>query len=506
MTIKPNIVIIMTDQQRADVSAREGFPLDTTPFLDEMAREGTCFQRAYTSAPVCMPARISMLTGRFPTAHGIRGNRGIQLASYERDLFDVATAQGYKTAMIGKNHSHVQTDRVNYWFELNHNGGKGDQRTQQEKDFDQWLVHLTSRIGMEPTPFPLTCQGPYRAVSEAIKWIDSLNSADDSSFLMWLSFAEPHNPYQVPEPYYSMFPVENLPPLATGKEELLQKGFKWQWTRELGERIYPDYEEMIPRARANYFGMLRLIDDQVKRFVQYLKSVGQYDNTIIVFVSDHGDFVGEYGLIRKGPELPEVLMRVPMFWIGPGISVQNDQTAFVSITDIMPTLCECMNSSIPAGVQGRSLWPLLTGADYPIEEFEALYAEQGSGGLHYSPKDQIDLEKCLISYPKGPTFNEVNIVSQSGSLRMLRKGDYKLVYDIMGHGELYYLPNDPYELNNLFNQAPYAKIQSDMLQELLTRMIRVQDIQYEPELVADLKKNKRNYWTQTDSNDDEVYS
>jgi len=195
MSDKPNIVIIMTDQQRADMSAREGFPLDTTPFLDDLAAGGAWFDRAYTSMPVCAPARVSMFTGRYPNATRVRSNHNLGDVTYETDLIDVLRAEGYATAMCGKNHSHLTPDRVDHWFELSHEGGRGDGRSDQERAFDEYLTKLCHRTDPEPTPFPVECQGPYRAVSAAQQWIESV---DGQPFFLWLTFAEPHNPFQVP--------------------------------------------------------------------------------------------------------------------------------------------------------------------------------------------------------------------------------------------------------------------------------------------------------------------
>lgn len=489
----PNIVVIMTDQQRADVCAREGFALDTTPFLDSLARQGVWFNRAYTSVPVCAPARVSFLTGRYPSAHRVRVNHHREYALYDRDLMDVMTEQGYATAMVGKNHSHLNPDRVNHWFWLMHNGGRGEDRTEQEQAFDQWLTELNHGTALEPTPFPVECQGPYRAVTDASRWVQSLG---DQPFFLWLSFAEPHNPFQAPDPYFSMFPPENLPRVHVGKEALDGKGFKWKFCRELGEYIYSNYEDLIPRTRSNYFGMLRLIDDQVRRLVEFLEQAGLRDNTIIVFVSDHGDFVGEYGLLRKGPEVPEVLMRVPLLFTGPGVSANpSPHPAHVSIVDIMPTLCEAIGAPLPPGVQGRSLWPLLTGQDYPAEEFASAYAEQGFGGLDYTDADNPNFDDCLIPGPKGPTCDCLNTYTQCGTMRMIRKGDWKLIFDMQGHGELYHLASDPLELENLYGRPDHAKVQSEMLADLLTWTLRVEDSLPRPEDKYRMKTDPRNYWT-----------
>jgi arylsulfatase A-like enzyme len=488
---KPNIVVIMTDQQRADVSKREGFPLETTPFLDHLACRGTWFNRAYTSMPACVPARTSMLTGRFPSAARVRTNHNAKDVTCDRDLIDVLKSRGYATALCGKNHSYLTPERFDHWFTLSHNGGRGENRTAQEKAFDQYLQNLHHRADFKPAPFPVECQCPYRAVSSATEWIRTIK---DRPFFLWLSFPEPHNPYQVPEPYFSMFPPDSLPPTRSGPEALKTKGFKFQWTRQLGQRAFPDYEKQLPRARANYFGMLRLIDDQIRRFVGFLDRENLRDNTILVFLSDHGDFVGEYGLVRKGPGLPECLARIPMFFVGPGINADKEpHPAHVSIIDIMPTLCQAVGVPLPKGVQGRSLWPLLTGRDYPKKEFESIYAEHGFGGLHYTADDKLDpvTEGALNT---SVSFDCLNSWSQSGTTRMLRKGQWKLIFDMQATGRLYNIAEDPSELNNLYDDPRFAPTQSLMLAELLAWTLRAQDPLPLPRRRYVMKTDPNNYW------------
>jgi arylsulfatase A-like enzyme len=488
---KPNIVIIMTDQQRADVCRREGFALDTTPFLDSLAGKGVWFNRAYTSMPACAPARTSLFTGRYPSATRVRTNHNTKDATYGKDLIDVLRGQGYATGLCGKNHTYLTRDRFDHWFGLGHEGGSGENRSGQEKAFDRYLEGLRHRADFKPAPFPLECQCPYRAVSSATRWIESVRG---KPFFLWLSFPEPHNPYQVPEPYFSTFPPDSLPATRSGEEALKIKGFKFQWARQLGERAFADYEKQIPRARSNYFGMLRLIDDQVRRFVEFLEEKKLLDNTIIVFVSDHGDFVGEYGLVRKGPELPEYLTRVPMFFVGPRIMASSrPHPAHVSIVDIMPTLCEAVGATLPRGVQGRSLWPVLTGGDYPKEEFASVYAEHGFGGLHYTARDALDPVK-EGALNASCSFDCLNSWSQSGTMRMVRKGDWKLAFDMQGKGQLYNLKKDPGELKNLYGRARAARVQQEMLAELLAWVLRVQDPLPLPRRRYVMKTDPRNYW------------
>ena len=491
MSTRPNIAIIMTDQQRADVCAREGFPLDTTPFLDGLARQGVWFNRAYTCMPVCGPSRVSMLTGRYPSATRVRTNHNIPDAAFSADLFQVARQSGYATALCGKNHSHLKEEDCDFWRSGGHMGMYEDGLSEEVERFHKFLGGTRFHISMEVTPFPVSCQVPYRAVSRAQDWIRTVN---ESPFLLWLSFPEPHNPYQVPEPYYSMFPPEALPPTLSDASALPTKGFPYQWCKRSFMTAYPDFERQIPRARANYLGMLRLIDDQVKRFVSFLEGEGLRENTIIIFLSDHGDFVGEYGLIRKGPELAECLTRIPLQIAGPGIpATAEPHPAHVSVVDLMPTLCEAIGAEMPEGVQGRSLWPLLTGNDYPEEEFRSAYAEQGFGGLHYTDDEPLDPAEDGLK--AGAGYDCLNSWTQSGTMRMVRKGDWKLIFDMMGDGQLYNLAEDPVELNNLFGRAEVAEVQAELLADLLAWTLRVQDPLPLPRTRYVMKTDPRNYWT-----------
>jgi len=479
MTTQPNVIIIMTDQQRADLSKREGFPLDTTPFLDSLAMQGTWFKRAYTTIPACAPARVSMLTGRYPSATRVRTNHNLPDATYTTDLFDVFRAAGYQTALIGKNHTYRSAEDVDYWYGVGHLSADDDDTNAAYRAFHNFMQTTHFQAALEPTPFPLELQFPYRIVSKAEAWIDERNKAEEPFFL-WLSFPEPHNPYQVPEPYYSMFPPEELPPTLTDESALATKGFKYEWCRDSFEKAFPDFAEHLPRARSTYLALLRLLDDQIKRFVDSLEQSGLRENTIILFLSDHGDFVGEYGLMRKGPDLPEVLTRIPFSICGPGIAPQAAaNNAHISIADILPTLCDAIGADIPDGVQGRTLWPLLTGSPNAAATFQSAYAEHGFGGDYYGWDDTLDpADDGRTDSPDGVawgTYDCLNSWTQCGQLRMVRKADWKLTWDMAGNGKLYNLANDPVEIHNLFGEPAYATIQQELMAEMLTWLVKTQD-------------------------------
>lgn len=488
---KPNVIIVMADQLRVDLLQREGYPLNTMPFADNLASAGTWFNRAYTAAPASGPARVSMLTGRFPKATHVRSNHNIPDAFYSKDMFDVAREQGYRTAMIGKNHSHLIPERVDYWSPYDHNGQNSEKKSELGKAFDEYLGTLDMYLDLNPAPFGIEAQLPYRMVDDASEWIGSVAG---EPFLMWFSIAEPHNPYQTCEPYYSMFPPESLPAMGSTATGRKMKGEEYELLVEMMGQGHVEYEQNLHRIRSVYHGMIRLIDDQLARLISELKEKGVYDNTILIFVADHGDYAGEYGLMKKGVGLDDAITRIPMQWTGPGIQVSGGpHKAHVSLIDIFPTLCEVMGADIPTGVLGRSLWPILTGKDYPEQEFASIMAEDGYGGMYYTKADGTDYREEGAVGKKGLFFDELNTWTQSGSMRMLRKGDWKLVYDMDGNGQLYNLADDPSELKNLYTD-PYCKAVCDELKDDLLRWeISTQDHHPIPRRRYRFKRNEHNY-------------
>ena len=494
---RPNIVMILCDQFRADACKREGFGLDTTPFLDSLAENGTWFNKAYCAAPACVPSRTAMQTGRFPSATRVRSNHNIQDAVFSKDLLDAVKARGYRTGIVGKTgHSYLRyhPERFDFFKTYTHLG-EPDNPDPEVKKFNQYMRSTHFYADFKPAPFPPEMEQPYRIMTDGMQWVSSIKDKGDPFFL-YISIPEPHNPYQVTEPYYSLFPPESLPPLASDRSALSAKGKKFTMQRKLEEMGYPGFEKHIPRIRSNYYGMMRLIDDQVKRLVNHLKEEGQYDNTVFLFVADHGDYTGEYGLIKKGAGLPDCLSRIPMLWHGPGIKKSKQpHAAHVSNIDIMPTLCSLVGYPIPDGVIGRSLWPLLTGRDYPAAEFASVIGQHGFGGRDYTAIDQIDpyKEGCLSRGKE--EFDELNSYSQSGILRLLRKDDWKLIYNMQGNGRLYNLAEDPAEVRDLFGEKKYAAKKTELLQDMLAWELRSQDPLPLPRHRYIYRGDPHNYWT-----------
>ncbi len=474
---KPDVILIMSDQQRADFFAHEGFPLDTMPFLEQIAQQGCRFERAYTPEPICVPARVGILTGRYPKATGVMANLRKPEPCYVTDLPEFLNALGYETALFGKNHSHRSTDNMDVWREYSHTSGPKD--TAQDVAFDEWMQQVHHWVATEPNPFPVEAQYPTRIVSDFTGWLETREA--DRPYFAWVSFPEPHSPYQVPEPYFSMFPLEQIPVPEVGKAALEHKNYQWRHQYETIQSFHPELDDVWPRYLANYCGMLRLIDDQLQRLFNVLGERGNLENTIVVYVSDHGEFCGDYGLYRKGLALPECSIRIPMILWGPGVVSATRKECYVSSVDIYPTICEFLGQPIPFGVQGRSLLPILQGEEYSRDEFRSIYSEVGIGGVAVtedqadSPEFKAGEGECVIVDGQGVTNFDGQRVNQFGRRRAVVKDDYKFIYDQDLPPELYYLATDPLELQNLAQNPKHRDKLYEMMEELLWWSVRLDD-------------------------------
>jgi arylsulfatase A-like enzyme len=268
---------------------------------------------------------------------------------------------------------------------------------------------------------------------------------------------------------------DDLPEPHAGPDALAEKGLRWKWSRRLAERRvadrHPDadYAAVLQRMRANYYGMLQLIDDQLERFVNALETEGRWHDTLLVCTSGHGDFAGEYGLMRKGVgALPEATTRVPLLVHGPDArSSHGPCSAHVSLVDLLPTLCSACDVDVPQGVQGRNLWPLLAGATDRLDGFGSVYAEADVGGNRRGPDDAPPIEEA--------SPNELNPITQSGTTAMVRKNEVKLVFDADGRRQLYDLSTDPAGLADRYDDSEYADARMDLLETPLTCTLSVRN-------------------------------
>ena len=462
MNDRPNVLLLLTDQERYDLTAPDGLEVNT-PNLDRIAEEGVRFTRAYTPISICTSARASMLTGLFPHAHGMLNN------SHEADslqpnlppdlpTFGEGLAEvGYENTYLGK--WHVGRDQVPGEFGFRYLGGSDT----HHDDIDRAFRAYRERIGVDrevelidpitadyeddptliaaETPVPVEATRAYYLAERTIERIEGL-AADEGEepFFHRTDFLGPHHPYVVPEPYASMYDPEGIEPWPTFAETF--DGKPQVHENYLHYRGVADFDwETWSRAVARYFGFVTMIDDQVGRILDAVAEHGM-EETLVVHTSDHGDFTGSHRQFNKGPLMYEETYHVPLAAMGAGVE-RGTCEAFVSLVDLMPTFLDLAGAAVPE-VHGRSLRPLLDG-DVPGDWRESITAQYHG--------------------------DEFGLYSQ----RMVRTEGYKFVYNAPDVNEFYDLHEDPHELRNLVSHPEYEKVRREHEQRLLGWMERTDD-------------------------------
>ncbi|MEM7377158.1 MAG: sulfatase-like hydrolase/transferase [Pseudomonadota bacterium] len=492
---RPNILLISADQHRADCFGFEGRRIKT-PHLDTLAAEGTRFSSCITPCVVCQPARASILTGLLPRSHGVHDN-GIDLdpETGRKGFAGALAAGGYGTAYFGKAHfstyhtfeptgtpeclsssdqygedwngpymgfEHVELLLVghNYflpekpprgqhyerWFYAD---GNGDERNRlySENAGDTHDAAQTWHSRLPPEWHNSTW-----TADRFITWLDSHDG--DTPFCSWVSFPDPHHPFDCPEPWSRLHDPADVD-LPRHRERRFE-GRPW-WhedvltkeptgsaasakIRKEYSRIPPQTDQQLREIIANTYGQIALIDHNVGRILAALELSGQADNTLVVYISDHGDWLGDHGLVLKGPMHYEGLLRVPMIWRGPGVPRGKVVNEPVSTLDLGPTFSDYAGVEPLQTQHGETVRPLIETDDatraYAFNEWQLLPTRAGVGL----------------------------------SLRTVRTKTHKLTVDLIsGAGELYDLIKDPHECDNRFDAADCADVQASLRQMIDAR-------------------------------------
>ena len=477
---RPNFIFILTDEQhRRSVSAYADGP-SRTPSVDRLAAEGVRLDNAYCAYPVCFPSRAAMMTGRWPHVTGVRTNQ-IFLPPGERHLPGLFRAAGYRTALCGKNDLLAEADLPAGfdWVWRTHHFGACDflpdwfppgagaaARYYQE----QLKAKVFVPFGCDVIPHPPEVCDAALITESALRFVDE-SAAANRPFFLWLSYPGPHWPFTCPQGYEDLVPPEavDLPAAGdlSGKPERM---------RALRRALRADRasEEDFRRVLSLYYGNCRYIDDQIGRMLARLAERGLEEDTVVLFTTDHGDFLGEYGLLHKMGTFHECLTHVPMVWRRPGHIPPGPADAFVEGVDIAPTALELCGLDVPAGVQGVSHAAALRG-QAPWTEREVCFAEAGTEGR---PLGLADLDDLPL--PEGP-FEASNRawVNLPGFLngrgKMVRRGRWKLSWYANGEGELYDLHADPHELDNRYADPACAEIVADLKARLLHWTVATED-------------------------------
>jgi len=517
-----NILFITTDQQRYDALGCNGNEIARTPVVDRLAAEGINFRRAYNQNTVCMPARSTMLTGQYVRTHGVVAN-GVPLPadapSVARHLADEA---GYRTALIGKAHFDPGLDPTLAYPEnaLAHEGSTGPLRGFEHLElamhtpafrgrgvqhYGVWLVdqhpdqlggfaELLQAIGGGETGAPETSINPiprdlYHTdwiADRTIAFLDSL--ADDDGWFVWMSFPDPHHPWDPPAEERKRVPWQDLdlPPGHPGSPDqvravLAEKPAHWlawyedKWRNVEGgpARFCPGTltDDQIREVNALTHVMNELMDEACGRVLDAVDRRGWSDETDVFFTTDHGELQGEYGLLFKGPFHTDALMRVPYVWRpAPSAGVAPGEVRDpVGHVDLAPTFCEIAGVDAAPWMQGE---PLPTADGSGRQRALCEWDSQFPGyGMHLRSIYR-DGWLCTAYEPSTTTptgledFLALLPPEAARRLGLSNGGPQSSVTYDGTEGELYNVDDDPYQFHNRWDDAGYRSLRDDLVADL----------------------------------------
>jgi arylsulfatase A-like enzyme len=470
---KPNILFIFTDQHRLSALGAYGETQCKTPNIDALASEGILFRNAYTTCPVCSPARASVMTGQYPHAHGVTTNiheAGCSVHELEdrpQLLSRCLENAGYSLGYSGKWHLGSDSEKSPFGgsnkpslpkdvgFEgqnfPGHGGGGFDYPEYKaylkangfEHKVREWSENTKLIWPAGQLEGPVESTVPYFLAQNSIELMDEF-AQRGKPFFLWHNFWGPHGPFYVPEKYIDMYrdveipewsnynwPSSEIPGPHQSKIHPWKKDLKWD-----------DWAMMI----RYYYAFATLIDDQIGRMVVHMKKKGLLENTMIIFSSDHGQTLGSHGgLVDKGWHHFEETHRIPMIMRFPDARHAGKVIEeFASLADVYPTFLDMAGVDCKGdGIHGRSLMPLVAG-------------------------DAVDWRDCVVT-----EFNGLG--NSCITQRTLRKGSLKYGYNNTGKCELYDLEKDPDETRNLIGDPAYKDSEVDLAGSLLRWMEQTND-------------------------------
>ncbi|PWX07365.1 arylsulfatase [Clostridium perfringens] len=452
--MKPNIVLMMVDQMRGDCLGVNGNEFIETPNLDMMATEGYNFENAYTAVPSCIASRAAILTGMSQKSHGRVGYEDGVSWNYENTIASEFSKAGYHTQCIGKMHVYPERNLCGFHNIMLHDGylhfarnkeGKASTQIEQCDDYLKWFREKKGHnvdlidIGLDCNSWVSRPWG-YEENLHPTNWvvnesIDFLRRRDPSKpFFLKMSFVRPHSPLDPPKFYFDMYKDEDLPAPLMGdwanKDDEENRGKDINCIKGIINK------KALKRAKAAYYGSITHIDHQIGRFLIALSEYGELNNTIFLFVSDHGDMMGDHNWFRKG--IPyEGSARVPFFIYDPGNLLKGKRKVFdevLELRDIMPTLLDFAHISIPNSVEGLSLKDLIEERDFTWREYIHGEHSFGEDSNHY----------------------------------IVTKRDKFLWFSQRGEEQYFDLEKDPKELTNRINSEEY-KERIDYLRKILIK-------------------------------------
>ncbi|BCS33237.1 sulfatase [Luteitalea sp. TBR-22] len=432
-----NVLLITNDEQRHDALGAAGNPVIRTPNMDRLAREGVLFERNFVQSPQCVPSRSAMHTGRYPHVTRTMTNQH-ELPEDEETLADILDARGYATAAIGDEpfaptnamggfRQFYATDPD--WLALLDAKGWGPRAAEHRARARRGFQNL-------PAPWPEELDETTYFAGKAIEYITGRR---DRPFFLHVNFRRPHFPFDPPAPYDRMYAGASFPASHSRPGEM--DGKPPSHAQALADTGGADLRTMtaadLEQIKSYYYGMVSLNDTHIGRILDTLEALGLASRTIVIVTADHGEMLGDHGLLFKAGYMYDEVVRTPLLMRAPGkLPAGRRVTTLTEAIDIMPTVLELLEMAPSPRIQGRSLLPQVAGTS---ASRDAVYAE----------------------FP---------------ATKMIRTDDWKLVHYVgQPLGELYDLRQDPNELHNLFADEAHREIKAQLLARLLDWMVRTAD-------------------------------
>lgn len=427
---KPNILLIMADQLAARYLGAYGHPLVKTPNLSRLAKEGVVFENCYSTSPLCAPARATVMNGLLPSRTGVYDNAA-EFPSAIPTWAHYLRMQGYQTCLSGKMHFvgpdqlHGLEERLTTDIYPADFGWTPDWRLKQDR-IDWWYHNMTSVLQPGIAEISNQLEFDDDVAFQAIrKLYDYARFTPEKPFAMLASFTHPHDPYAARKKFWDLYKDSEIDLPATPcmpREKLDAHSQRLYDVSAMDD--YTVTEADIRAARHGYYANISYIDDLVGQLLSTLEATGQIEDTIVMFTSDHGDFLGERGLWYKMSYL-EPSSHVPLIVWNPKTIKPRRVKEPVSLADILPTMAALGGTTkLARPVDGRSLVPLLEGA----------------------PED-----------PNATTWGEYLAEGAVAPMYMLRRGPWKFIHSPTDPDQLFNLVDDPQETNNLAATHPLAK-------------------------------------------------
>lgn len=450
---KPNILWICTDQQRFDTIAALGNTHIRTPNIDRLLNQGVAFTHAYCQSTVCTPSRASFLTGRYPRTTRCRQN-GQTLPADEKLISRYFADAGYVCGLAGKQHLsscsdgkvEIRSDDGYAEFHWSHH----PQPDWPENAYTQWLHEQGASWDKlytgDGTDYVKTgVPGVFHQTTWcANKTIEFIHAQQSKPWFFSFNCFDPHHPFDPPPEYLARYPFDEMPLPKTHENEPTSKttyqqlDSVWAHNSPGGFHVAVMTDNDRRQVTAAYYAMIELIDDQVGRMIQALEESGQLESTLIIFMSDHGEMLGDHGLYYKGPHFYEEAVRVPLILSFPSQLKRDIRIhGLVELVDLAPTLLDLCELPIPDAMQGRSLLPHCRGEADPNEHRDYVYCEYYNAWTH--PR----------SY---------------GTMMRTHK-EKIIVYHGVDEGEMYDLSVDAEEFHNLWLSLDHADLRHRLLKQ-----------------------------------------